>query len=298
MYIIYMFFFWPTRCSFGWSKRHLPERKTCLLYKVLYIFSSEVGKHFSRYMYKKIYVQYSILPSSLLLLSVILVCHLMIFYTQVLVAEHRVLVFPEDCALQNGAAQLYKDLPPGAWGETLQSVWKRLLGVLLWSVVNKSWFLWKKTCQIKNEKYEKWKTCWKLFELIVWKDGVRRQDLVDIWFIRHRLVGCTYSHDQGRWAFFRSTSSKSAKFCIIILFWTSPGHVTYGFSGGSFAPMTCSKKAGFWVWKNLGVLPPKRPADGSGVFQSLKDEPQVSRCVYSAHMPGTYFLRLVVVTKG
>ena len=26
----------------------------------------------------------------------------------------RVLVFPEDCALQNGAAQLYKDLPPGA----------------------------------------------------------------------------------------------------------------------------------------------------------------------------------------
>ena len=62
--------------------------------------------------------------------------------------------------------------------------------------------------------------------------------------------------------------------------------------------MTCSKKVGFWVWKNLGVLPPKRPADGSGVFQSLKDEPQVSRCVYSAHMPGTYFLRLVVVTKG
>ena len=49
------------------------------------------------------------------------------------------------------------------------------------------------------------------------------------------------------------------------------------------------QRAGFWVWKNLSLLPPKRPADGSGVFQSLKDEPQVSRCVHSAHMPGTSF---------
>ena len=53
--------------------------------------------------------------------------------------------------------------------------------------------------------------------------------------------------------------------------------------------MTCSNVPVFGVWKNLSLLPPKRPADGSGVFQSLKDEPQVSRCVHSAHMPGTFF---------
>ena len=103
-----------------------------------------------------------------------------------------------------------------------------------------------------------------------------------------RQVAQTH-HDQGRWAFFRSTNSKSAKFCVIILFWTSPGHVTYGFSRCSFLPMTCSNVPVFGSGKISVFYHPKDLLMVLVSSKTLKDEPQVSRCVHSAHMPGTFF---------
>ena len=146
-------------------------------------------------------------------------------------------------------------------------------------------------------KFEQSKTCCRLFELIAWKDDMRRQDLFDIWFIRHRSTGCTDSHDQGRWAFFRSTNSKSAKFCVIILFWNSPGHVTYGFSRCSFLPMTCSNVPVFGSGK-ISVF--YHPKDLLMVLVSSKAWRMNRKCLvaFTALTCRAHFLRLVVVTKG
>ena len=162
------------------------------------------------------------------------------------------------------------------------------VGVLLWTKAGR----WK-YCQMK-----KW-TVKDLLE-VIWVDSLEGQHekaLFDIWFIRHRSTGCTDSHDQGRWAFFRSTNSKSAKFCVIILFWTSPGHVTYGFSRCSFLPMTCSNVPVFGSGK-ISVF--YHPKDLLMVLVSSKPWRMNRKCLvaFTALTCRAHFLRLVVVTKG